>query len=416
MQENNKNTKFNSEALKSLVNEMIPVIADILRGSSGGVTETSLALELQKVDKTSCFYPYNLLRMLKTISTPVADKYISEIYTLTGGDNMKTNDNSKTQTAGEAMSTVNQNPMAETATGYQAVPVENLLSHPEASKLFVIEPELLNSISAEMKEKGFKGDRPISAVRDSAGKLFVYDGNTRLKAAIEAGLCKVPVYVNEDLDATDSSGIIREAVKDQTKRRQNSPATLLIAVEALYEKESILAKERMDRNPASIDATPPGKASEKIAGILGISASTVERLLKASKDPEIRKALLENVYDSINAAHEAAKAKDKAAALKVAPSEKTVPVPIESANNELPDIIIDCAETEGQEPTNEDEPIDAEISPGAITYAIYLSPSVARNILHLIADDKLDELKAIGMEAHSEDLNKLIAERTRHEA
>ena len=65
MQENNKNTKFNSEALKSLVNEMTPFITDILRGSSGEVTETSLSLELQKVGKTSCFYPHNLLRMLK---------------------------------------------------------------------------------------------------------------------------------------------------------------------------------------------------------------------------------------------------------------------------------------------------------------------------------------------------------------
>ena len=200
------------------------------------------------------------------------------------------------------------------------------------------------------------------------------------------------------------------SVKAQVKRRTNDPATLLISIETLLKTESELARKRMAcRKEGKVPETygTIGTVAEKISALLGISSSSVERLLKASKDPDIRKAILENVYDSINAAHEAA----KAAAMKVTPSEKTVPVPLESANNELPDTITDCAETEGQEPTDEDEPIEAEIIPKAITYEIYLSHSIMRKILYLIANEHLEELKSICKEAKSKELDKLVAGR-----
>lgn len=51
-------------------------------------------------------------------------------------------------------------------------------------------------LAEDMKENGFNEDYPISATRNSRGRLEIENGHHRRDAAIRAGIEKVPVEVH----------------------------------------------------------------------------------------------------------------------------------------------------------------------------------------------------------------------------
>ena len=172
------------------------------------------------------------------------------------------------------------------------------------SSLFPINPSLVDTIAASIKEGGYDPGQPIAVWHG-----LVVDGHTRLKAAKRSGLGLIPCMY---FPFEDEDEALRYALSRQRDRRNLTDADLVRLV-------GELDKRRMSRGGGdhrsnapsgvndheTIEPSPePARSSSKTAKILGISERKVERIRTVldRADDDVKAAVLTG-EKSVNAAY-----------------------------------------------------------------------------------------------------------------
>ena len=139
-----------------------------------------------------------------------------------------------------------------------------------------------------MQEEGFHKEEPIVIAKLTDGTILgVADGNTRLMVAKEIGMDEVPV-VYKTFDSLEDA--IQYAKDRQFHRRNLSQAEIYNYANNLEAVE---------------DKNGEGRATERLAEELGISASTIEhaRTVESRADEEIKEKIKNNEM-TINQAYQ----------------------------------------------------------------------------------------------------------------
>lgn len=162
------------------------------------------------------------------------------------------------------------NDIARTNTGTEVIAkmmsVDEVPVNPELEGIFSKDEKVVQDIIESMKKDGFHEEEPIVIARTADGEVLgVADGYTRLHCAKAVGIKRVPVTYRTVDDLDDAADYTKGR---QKKRRNLSQADLLrLAGELQPEEEK--------------DGT--GRASEKLAEQLGVSASTIEHARAVAK-------------------------------------------------------------------------------------------------------------------------------------
>lgn len=133
-------------------------------------------------------------------------------------------------------------------------------------ELFPIDVGVKNAIKENMELSGFDESQPIIIWKD-----ICIDGHTRLAAAQEAGLKKIPVF-RHDFESDDKA--LEYAIHNQSNRRNLTPADIIRCVEALDKRKHWGGDRKTEKIKASGDAL---KSATDTAKTIGTSQSTVER-------------------------------------------------------------------------------------------------------------------------------------------
>lgn len=178
------------------------------------------------------------------------------------------------------------------------VPVTEIRTIPELSEIFQRQDKVVEDIKKSMKEDGFHKEEPIVIAKLSDGTVLgVTDGNTRLMVAKEIGMDEVPV-VYKTFDSLEDA--IQYAKDRQFHRRNLSQAEIYNYANKLEAIE--------DRNGE-------GRAAERLAEELGISASTLEhaRTVENRADEETKEKIKNNEMTINQAYQKVRKSKKKQA-------------------------------------------------------------------------------------------------------
>lgn len=170
------------------------------------------------------------------------------------------------------------------------VPVSEIKTIPELSEIFTKQEKVVEDIKKSMNESGFHKEEPIVIAKLSDGTVLgVADGNTRLMVAKELGLDEVPVVYKTFESLEDA---IQYAKARQFHRRNLSQA------EIYNYANNLDGIEMEDRNGE-------GRATERLAEELGISASTIQhaRTVENRADEEIKEKIKNNEL-TINQAYQ----------------------------------------------------------------------------------------------------------------
>lgn len=170
------------------------------------------------------------------------------------------------------------------------VPVAEIKTIPELSEIFQRQDKVLEDIKKSMQEDGFHKEEPIVIAKLPDGTILgVADGNTRLMVAKEIGLDEVPV-VYKTFDSLEDA--IQYAKDRQFHRRNLSQAEI-------YNYANNLDSINME------DRNGEGRATERLAEELGVSASTIEhaRTVENRADEETKEKIKNNEL-SINQAYQ----------------------------------------------------------------------------------------------------------------
>ena len=132
--------------------------------------------------------------------------------------------------------------------------------------LFPIRETTLNEIVEDMKKNGYDYAHPITIW--AGHKVTVVDGHSRLKAALQVGMSKIPIMLRNFADEEEA---LQYAIHSQSGRRNLTDAELLNCISLIDTKYS-----RGGSSKASREAF--GKSAQKTADILGISKTKVEKL------------------------------------------------------------------------------------------------------------------------------------------
>ncbi len=144
--------------------------------------------------------------------------------------------------------------------------IDTLVTQPQVRQTF--ETESIEELAASIREVGIL--QPILVRRNDAGRLVVLDGERRLRAAKRAGFRTVPVRVHEG--PLDEGDIIKRQL-----------IANLHSVE-LNDDEKAVALEQLMK---ALNCT-----AAQVAARVGVSASTVSRLLRLlTAPPELRLAV-----------------------------------------------------------------------------------------------------------------------------
>jgi hypothetical protein len=167
------------------------------------------------------------------------------------------------------------------------------------SSLFIIKPEVLSAITADMKANGFDPSKPVNVWRKPDGSRILIDGYTRVSAAESLGLLHVTAY--EKTFASEAEALAY-AIHTQRDRRNQSDAELLRLIELLDQPQ-----EGFNVPVASIAATgvKPKKTAEITAEAIGTSRAKVERARAVLADPDEAAAVLSGEKTIHQAAHDA---------------------------------------------------------------------------------------------------------------
>lgn len=170
------------------------------------------------------------------------------------------------------------------------VPVSEIKTIPELSEIFTKQDKVVEDITKSMNESGFHNEEPIVIAKLPDGTILgVADGNTRLMVAKEIGLDEVPV-VYKTFDSLEDA--IQYAKDRQFHRRNLSQAEI-------YNYANNLDSINME------DRNGEGRATERLAEELGVSASTIEhaRTVENRADEETKEKIKNNEL-SINQAYQ----------------------------------------------------------------------------------------------------------------
>jgi ParB-like chromosome segregation protein Spo0J len=148
-----------------------------------------------------------------------------------------------------------------------------LKTDPFFEAAFPPDPQVLPTITADMRERGYHGS-PIEGWRPKGrGPVEVIDGHTRLRAALDAGLPSVPVEVTRYADRSEA---LRLALSAQAHRRNLGRESIAVAsIQAL----ATIGEHRT-------------KSAQALAEELACSKPTVDRartLVEAGSETEIAK-------------------------------------------------------------------------------------------------------------------------------
>ena len=170
------------------------------------------------------------------------------------------------------------------------VPVSEIKTITELSEIFTKQDKVVEDITKSMNESGFHNEEPIVIAKLPDGTILgVADGNTRLMVAKEIGLDEVPV-VYKTFDSLEDA--IQYAKDRQFHRRNLSQAEI-------YNYANNLDSINME------DRNGEGRATERLAEELGVSASTIEhaRTVENRADEETKEKIKNNEL-SINQAYQ----------------------------------------------------------------------------------------------------------------
>ena len=170
------------------------------------------------------------------------------------------------------------------------VPVSEIKTIPELSEIFIKQDKVVEDIKKSMNESGFHKEEPIVIAKLSDGTVLgVADGNTRLMVAKEIGLDEVPVVYKTFESLEDAI----QYAKDRQFHRRN-----LSQAEIYNYANNLDGIEMGDRNGE-------GRATERLAEELGISASTIQhaRTVENRADEETKEKIKNNEL-TINQAYQ----------------------------------------------------------------------------------------------------------------
>ena len=168
------------------------------------------------------------------------------------------------------------------------VPVSEIKTIPELSEIFQRQDKVVEDIKKSMLEDGFYKEEPIVIAKLSDGTILgVADGNTRLIVAKEIGMDEVPVVYKTFESLEDAI----QYAKDRQFHRRN-----------LTQAEIYAYANNLD---AVEDKNGEGRASERLAEELGVSASTIEhaRTVASRADEETQEKIKNNKM-TINQAYQ----------------------------------------------------------------------------------------------------------------
>lgn len=170
------------------------------------------------------------------------------------------------------------------------VPVSEIKTIPELSEIFTKQDKVVEDIEKSMNKNGFQNEEPIVIAKLPNGTILgVADGNTRLMVAKKIGLDEVPVVYK-------TFGSLEDAIqyaKDRQFHRRN------LSQAEIYNYANNLDSINME------DRNGEGRATERLAEELGVSASTIEhaRTVENRADEETKEKIKNNEL-SINQAYQ----------------------------------------------------------------------------------------------------------------
>lgn len=178
------------------------------------------------------------------------------------------------------------------------VPVAEIRTIPELSEIFHRQDKVVEDIKKSIQEDGFHKEEPIVIAKLPDGTVLgVADGNTRLMIAKEIGMDEIPV-VYKTFDSLEDA---IQYAKDRQFHRRN-----LTQAEIYNYANNLGAIE---------DKNGEGRAAERLAKEIGVSASTIEhaRTVASRADEETQKKIKNNEITINQAYQKVRKAKKKQA-------------------------------------------------------------------------------------------------------
>lgn len=146
------------------------------------------------------------------------------------------------------------------------VPTETITVNETLSKTFSINEKTFNDIKESIEKEGFRKEEPIVIAQLKDGTVLgVADGHTRLKAAKELGLEEVYVTYRTFETLEDA----QQYTKDRQFKRRNLSQAEIYGYAA--ELENVEEK------------TGEGRATERLAKEIGVSASTLQHARTVAK-------------------------------------------------------------------------------------------------------------------------------------
>ncbi|MFA7184723.1 MAG: ParB N-terminal domain-containing protein [Victivallales bacterium] len=139
------------------------------------------------------------------------------------------------------------------------------------STLFPIKENVLKKITEDMKTNGYDCAHPITVW--AGNRCKVIDGNTRLEAALKAGMSTIPVVLKE-FKTEDKA--LQYAIKSQSNRRNLTDSELLNCLAELDKRKDKNANLKQNRTEAQNCAS--GKTATETADLLGVSTRKVEQV------------------------------------------------------------------------------------------------------------------------------------------
>ena len=162
--------------------------------------------------------------------------------------------------------------------------LKDIIIDSEAQDFYSRSPDRLTSLKESIAKDGFRSDKPLILAQIN-DKRVLADGYTRYEAACACALDSVPVIIRKCHDRSDMMENI--VIKEQVLRRNMTTTELIRTIEYLFKKESLKASKRM-RAGTSVpnDTEDKGRVSDIIGHVMGMSGTTVNRVLAVIKSKE----------------------------------------------------------------------------------------------------------------------------------
>jgi ParB family chromosome partitioning protein len=141
--------------------------------------------------------------------------------------------------------------------------VNEIMIDPVISQVFIYKQQMAQEISESIKADGYDKSQPLTLWK---GKNVLLDGHTRLAAAKMAGLTEVPVV---EMAFEEKEDAIFYTFQRQAMRRNLTPAEIFAALKLL---------------PARKEKDGTGRAAERLAEQLGVSAAHIYHAKRVAKD------------------------------------------------------------------------------------------------------------------------------------